>query len=59
MKLLLFIILSLVVFASCKPAIKEVDRGLLEKELTKGFTDVLSNFLGQGKKMLFLISKSI
>ena len=31
----------------------------LEKELTKGFTDVLSNFLGQGKKMLFLISKSI
>ena len=47
MKQTLFIILSFAVLASCKPATKEVDRNLLEKELTKGFTDVLSNFFGQ------------
>ena len=47
MKQTLFILLSLFVLASCKPATKEVDRELLVKELTKGFTDVMSNFLGQ------------
>ena len=45
MKQTIFIILSLAVLASCKPT-NQLDRNLLEKELTKGFSDVLSNFLG-------------